>query len=798
MNRSWRARLAAALLLCSGAPPAAAQDPAPRPARVESLVVTARRLEETLVEAPLSVSAFGAAELERLDAARIDDLSGLLPNVELANVAAGGAAASRALVRGIGEAEFLSVVDPRVATYLDGVYLARAQGPLLDLVDVERVEVLRGPQGTLFGRNTIGGAVQVISAAPRPGRSAYLSARVGNLDAFESRAMLNLPLAGERLLARFNLVTRTRDGYSRNRASGSRWDDDKLLGGRAALRWRASDALTLDLAGDWSRQNEEVSGAKCRWVGDDPRFGSFVPLFLLAGKTDYRDSCLRAQQAGPRRFESGDTHDSELDSMGAHLTARWALGEALELRSISAWRRVEWQRTLDIDSTREVVFYTNDFPNDQDQLSQELNLSGSHLDGRLSWVGGLFYFRERADDDLESAFLPGARVPCPNPLAPCPPGLPSLPIIALTGIGVGTANFIDVTHSSLAAYGELTFELTPRTSLALGLRRTVERKELDSHAGCNRFQQAQGQELAALGAGDPCGSRPLHAVWDVHHSERFHDWSPRVILRHRLGDALMVYGSFSQGYRSGGFNGRDLNSSVNQGAYEPEQANAWELGLKASLLGERLQLASALFYTDYEDIQRTVLRVDAAGNPVTSLRNAAEATVRGFELEASAAPLPGLQLRGSWALIEAEYDEYRDQDNAGNPLDRREQRFSFVPRWKYSLAASYELPPLQVGTLTLSADYSHRGAQQIGTESLEPLRVRIGRQGNYGLLGARASLLLPDGRTRLTAFGTNLLDREYFFDARDVAGVGFGTIGRNWAPPRLYGLEIRYDWGARP
>ena len=177
------------------------------------------------------------------------------------------------------------------------------------------------------------------------------------------------------------------------------------------------------------------------------------------------------------------------------------------------------------------------------------------------------------------------------------------------------------------------------------------------------------------------------------------------------------------------------------------------------------------------------------------IRNAADATLRGVELEVTAVPIEGLTLRGSWSWLESEYDEFQTQANDGTPIDLSDNDFAYAPDWKYALGATYTFPEFGFGSLILSADYSHRDRQPIGIETKNPIRKNATRQGNYGLLGARATLVLPDEKTEISLWGTNLLDREYFYSARDLVGAGFGTIGRTWGPPRMYGLQVRRYFG---
>ena len=488
-----------------------------RPIGMDELTVTARNRDGRLQEIPLAVSAIGGTELKDLDVRRLRDVEGLAPNLAVDE----SPQSARVHVRGVGSGQVASG-DPGVGIYLDGVYLARPQAGLFTLSDIERVEVLRGPQGTLFGRNTIGGAINVVTLKPSlDGFRGSAELRVGNYHRFDTRLSLNLPLRAERAAARVSLATATRDGFQNDRA-GSDLDDEKLLAVRTQLLAAPSDDVELVLSLDAARENRRPAAYRCRRASRSAALGA----------------C--AEDGEARRPSAELSFEREhVQSYGAGLTANVALGESLALRSISAWRR----QALDVGSPdtprspRALLAEPGD--QEQGQLSQELQISGRALDGRLRYVAGLFWLAESTRDE------------------------------ALASGG------LELDSQSRAAYGQGTYDLTERLSVTLGARLGAERKRIES---------SRGELEPELRSGT---------------ARRSKDISPAATLKYELTGSAHVYASWSRGFKSGGFTGVANPPAL----VDDEELTSCEIGFKSLFLDNRIRLNGALFHGVHHDVQ---------------------------------------------------------------------------------------------------------------------------------------------------------------------------------------------------
>ena len=867
---------------------------------VEEITITARKREEGLQDAPLSVSAFSSATLDELTTSRIDDIGKFVPNLQI-GTGGGGSNSTRIQIRGVGNADPIVSRDPAVGIYIDGVYLSRAQGSLLQVADLERVEVLRGPQGTLYGRNTIGGAINLVTKKPDEEYGADLSVRVGNYNLLETKTSVNIPLLPEKLMSRISFVTQTREGYTHNLLDGERTDDNKLLTSRAALRYLASDNVILDFAGDISKRHQNGRGGQCRYDDNQPAavgvlrngvgFASLPPL--QNQNNGFRDRCRNSTNLDEFDYRSDINSELDEDTLGLASTLTWDLEDTdMTVKWINAWRRQETSGESEFDFTETRFGRLRDPSGDQsDQISSEFNLSGLGFDGKFKWTTGLYGSREKSNsgkavasvaaDLSDYSFAQAAGLPAGI-------GTSGTPFLNFLGFNdaLDIASFSeqnDIANNNFAAYGQATYDFTERISLTAGLRRLVERKQIKTKrfsAVGDPFAPMPGQLQTGVGNdarlnGDTCFKAfqpgcanivPLTPVGpdglnndmatlfpgvvegrfqstddtplQVDTSERFDAWTGLVNLQYRLNDDAMIYGSFSNGYKSGGFNGRlNPQEPSTQENFDPEKLDSYELGLKSAWFDNRLVANIALFYSQYDDIQQTILKSASDGSFASVVRNAGEAVVRGAEVELRGAPLAGLDMGLNLGFTDADYREnlreIREKapgpdgilDNfvcgsgvfpdpaacAGDPTDpnsqvrvdrrtgslnlvstddttqmvnfRREEFFN-VPNFTASayMAYTFDTP---VGSLTPRVSWFHQNAIQY---SVDP--NGNGDQDKYGLLSGRVGLLLADGVTEVAIFGSNLLDRRYINDAISFDD-GFAVTDVYYGPPRMYGLEVR-------
>ncbi len=739
---------------------------------LEEIVVTARKKEERLQDTPIAVTAFTA---ERLEAYQVDDVSVLAdstPNLTFDTSAAlaGSGSTASIYIRGIGSSELGISADPGVGIYVDGVYLARSVGAVLDLIDTERIEVLRGPQGTLFGRNTIGGALNITSRSPEPefGGSAAVSFGSDRLRRFDG--VLNIPFS-ETLASRISILRTRRDGFVSDRSGGSDFGDDNTFAGRMSLRWQPSDRLVITLRGDATRERENPAPFVLVSLSetDDtaPPNPDGTPALSFAGlanqlneasglcpdRTDVTNqNCLNQQfLSGP--FASFDgfsttdpvvnaaaskpfSADSELDVWGTSATLEWEISDSVTLRSITAYRRLDSFFVRDPDHS---PILTLDAINDyeQDQTTQELQLFGQAFDDRLDWTLGAYYFFENGDHKDVVEF----------------------PIGSIISGG-------EFENKAVAVFGQGSYAIGTSAELTLGVRYNYERKIFDTSS------------QRTLSGFDGLGGVGMRLITDEDEAtNRDRELTPYVSLSYFWSESLMTYASYSEGFKGGGFEQRVFPARERAPSFEPETARVYEVGVKSTLLDSRMILNAAAFYTDYDDLQISVFDGVA---PVT--KNAASAAIRGIEAEMTFLPTPEWELDFSLGYLDAQYSEI---DAAAVGVGRDNDLVN-SPEWSFSASAAYRLE-LAMGTLTPRLNWSFRSDisnDAINSAPLEEDQVNL----------FDASLLfepaVQDWRLMLSA--RNLTDRTYL-----VSGITQNSVGVSeaaFARGRTVSASIRWEF----
>jgi iron complex outermembrane receptor protein len=770
------------------------------PPGIEQIMVTARRRPEDLQVAPLALSALEASALREAMPTRLDDLAHLVPNLQLAPDDTG--AALRVQVRGVGISDWINTRDPSVGLYVDGAYVPRAQGALLDVTDVERVEVLRGPQGTLYGRNAIGGAINVISRKPDTEREGEVSLRTGSSGLFETRSVLNAPLLDERLASRFSFTTRRRDGYTHNDRTGRSTDDDFFAGGRGSVSWRPGETLELNTTGDFARESRAGRGGQCRYsasapaatgavndpygVGAPQPIATLVPFMDMA--TGFVGRCVSSRASGDLDYRSEFASDIDVDVQGLSQTILWQPGMDLELKSISSWRRIEVARDQEFDYTESAFGRLQAAGDQQDAWSQELSLAGSALDQRVDWNAGLYAFFEKVNPGKE---------------------------LSLIGTGLGTLAFsyaaVNATENQdLSAFAQGTWHATEQLSVTAGIRRLTERKgwKHRRHALVGTTSDPQVGPIQANPGPDTALGTADDIPIDFDVAERFQAWTGLVNLAYQLHDDLLVYGQWASGYKSGGFNGRTNPSDLTTlESFDPEKLDSFELGVKSTWLDQSLRLNAALFHAIHHDLQQTLFKSADDGSFASVVRNASKAVVRGAEVELAAQLAGGFDVGMALGITDARYLDndrqsryigpgpngvFGDGDDAPRILDRDGEDFYNTPTYTAALSAGYSFPSSLGLWSTRLAWYAQSSVNFAPSEDIQG--STFGRQGEYGLLDARIGLKLPDGRTELALWGRNLLDRRYLNGALDFTD-GFAVTAVYFGAPRSFGLELRRSFG---
>jgi len=730
---------------------AEAQEQAEADANGEEIVVTARRTEESIQRVPSSISAFTERSLDRIQATDTTGLQGAVPNLNIVQ-GRGSSNATNIFIRGIGQPDALQTFDPAVGVYVDDVYLSRIRGNQLDLLDLERLEVLRGPQGTLYGKNTIGGAIKFVTRKPGDALRATGSVTLGSYNQFDLKGAVSGPLS-EYIGAGIAVMRATRDGFVEDEGDGREYNNRNTFAGRAVVAITPSDRLRFDLTADYSQDDAKLNVG--RPVNNLVQFSGGVLVVdepVGSGSYDWE-----------ARITPGFPNSTNLKHYGFSGTAAFDLTDEITIKSITAYRNLKTDDYIDIDASQyEVgdVFVGVD----QKQTSQEFQLLYSG--DRLNAVAGLYYLSERIEshqeayaDDLLGTFFGG-------------------------GTFLRTVDD-ELDTRSYAAFANASYEIVPTVRLSAGLRYTREHKDYfrttDTFSSNPIFTSVV----------------PLEFIAD----KAWKDTSPMASIDWQATPNLMVYGRVAKGFKSGGFNGR-ANSASERTAYDPEKALSWEAGFKSRLFGQ-LTLNGAAFTSTYEDFQARVSGTeDVLGipTPTLSVLNAGKLKINGAELEAAWTPIDNLLLDTQVGYLDADYkdfDDVRFTTCCGG--SRAFQTPAFAPKWTVRLGAQYSFDLGSAGTITLGAQTRHKSRTALAVDNTFVIGSGPGAgttteidalfQKGYWVHDARIVYETANKHWEVGLYGNNLSDRAYKTDAQEFSSVG-GVRTVYYGAPRTISLKL--------
>ena len=745
---------------------------------LEEVVVTARKREESVQVTPISISAFSADRLESQGITKITKLQDLTPNLVFRNTPAYSGVGSNAAVfiRGIGQKDFAPTTEPGVGIYVDGVYLGRSVGSVFDMIDIERVEILRGPQGTLFGRNTTGGAISIVTKRPDENLSGKVDIKAGTDSRLDLRGMINLPLS-ESLFMRASLASFTQDGYVMRPFDGKDLGDQDNITGRLAFLWEASDSLTVNLALEYAEDKSNgppvvttrvdtvlqtpdsfATGHNAFAGGGNP-FNCFAPG---AGPDCYtNDTAVGGKY---KNFGSGPNF-SDLEMDGAALTLEWE-GEHFTFKSITAVRSIEGAFAQDRDGAAQADG-TPWFPGgpmrnpinhvydtfEQDQFSQEFQLQGQALAEKLQWVAGLYYFEED-----------GANI---NPVDFFP-------------VSVQSGGFFD--YTSFAVFAQGTYDVSEQLSLTLGLRYTDDDRDY--------LPDQYFEELPLGPLGFPCFVPSFHIPCALGErvtpfetvNNSISETTPYVSFSYDFSDNVMGYVSYSEGYKSDGFTQRVFPPEPSLPKFEPEYVKSYEAGLKSSLLGGAMRLNMAVFNMDYTDLQLLVSDASRIGPYIT---NAGEATMRGLELELNWVPAADWRIDMGVGYLDSSYDTLNPgAAAAGLTLD---SPFTLISDWNINASVDRTITLSGGSTLTPRLDWSWRSkfySNSSGIPFRPPGIDEPMLQPDYHILNVSMNWQSADEQFTVSAGVQNLNDEEYriFGDYQPGFGMDIEAFdrGQQW------------------
>ena len=714
---------------------------------LEEVVVTAQKREQSLQDAPISIAAFGADALEQKSVNNIEDLGTSVPNVKITRSPSNTTAATIA-IRGSTTINPAITWEPTVGLYMDGVFIGKNVGGIFDVAELERIEMLRGPQGTLYGKNTLGGAVNLITRKPSGEFSGKVRGGLGNHDLrtlFGTVDTGTLDLEGlGQVMAKVSGSIRERDGFYDNvsdpigipLANEPLVDEQNNLDNEAVrydILWAATDRLEVRYAWDYS--NMDLAPPKNQLTNlpaNDPVGINALLAPYLTRDNDNRDEVSLDQQQYER--SKSIAHNLFVD----YDAGTWGAMGDVTLKYLGNTRKLRWDDSIDIDGSP-LNFFTSARDIDYEQESHEFQLTG--MTDRVNYVLGLYYFEEQADVYNPIQFFPLFGAPT-------------------------SENRYGFENDSIAAFGQVEWRpaadiFQDRLTLTVGLRYTEEEKD-------TYIDHPQDVPPFAGRAKDT-----------------FDDVSPTFVAAWDLTDEINIYGKVAEGWKAGGFNGEAISLENFSEPYDAEEITSYELGIKSRWMDNRLQFNGAVFFNDSTDMQMSIF---VAGNSAASVvQNAGEAVLQGFEFEIVALPTPDLELQATYGYLDAEYKEFID-----NGVDRKDQKdFPYAPRHSASLSAEYTFARGNWGDLTGRLDWEFVDSH---VPYIEPSQNAVSEIKPYTLLNGRLTLAnLPVGENqnvKLALWGKNLLDNEYRVN---TLPFGIWTVSY-FGDPRTYGVEATWEF----
>ena len=766
----------------------------------DEVVVTARKRAEYSQSVPIPISALNEEQLEIRNIVELTDIEKLAPNLSI-QASSVNSGVLEVYMRGIGQANWAIPHDPKIGLYTDGVYAARPQGGLVDLYDLQRVEVLRGPQGTLFGKNTTAGLINIITNQPTQETEGKIRLGAGSDSHQLIEGMFNTPLS-DSLAFRFSFLTKETDGYIINSITGNDRGNEDTTSFRAQLKYD-TDAYSANLAFSRFDQDERAALGSCRFTG--PENGALSGgLGAVANIFGIYDA-LKANCRSTTKDVSIDTspnekNTAEKDSITLTQIFETEVGT---IESISNYSELDafngtWGWVMG-NGPGVNFLEIHDDTMTHEQWSQELRLSGSTEN--MDWVVGLYAFEEDGEATIDVPLFRGVN---PSPLLP-----PALAAVALQTKLLGSEIQGSITNmQNQAVFFEGTYGLTDNLDLTLGARYTEDEREYTRSSELYEDAAAIGMP-GTFNLFYACPTMVTNA-FGFATSDRctrtveYSETTPRAILSYQQSDDVLFYASYSKGYSSGGFNG-----DVAMRRFLPETSDNYEFGMKGEFLDNRLRVNATLFSTTYENQQVTVGRI-VNGTPIADLVNAQEATLEGMEFEILAQLSDSLVLTAMLATFEGEYDEFIIEDNTTVTNADGSLSTLVVERditdtgfggnddrltWDVSLIHTYDLGDGSDIQSTIGISYHDEE-----NYTLEDVPSSVAD--DYELVDARITWNLADGQTSISLWGTNLTNEVYVNNMLsqsgdiEIGGTNFslGMTADYWGEPRRYGVEFRRNF----
>jgi iron complex outermembrane receptor protein len=737
----------------------------------DDIVVTARYKNETLQTVPIAITALSSAQIEAIGGqTSLKNLAAFTPSVSIQGFSGRNQTIT---IRGLGtnSGGTNDGLDQGVGLYIDGVYRPRTGTVINDLLDVDGVQVLRGPQGTLFGKNTVAGAIDVRTRLPTFAPEFASDITYGNYNYMRAQASASGGLT-DTLAIRLSGLVSARDGLVYNTTQHKDWDNYENVAVKADLLWKPSNALTFRLTGDYARQTGNMGFYLS---------GQVLPTTLANGAA-VKGFYQHAAEVGytpipidPYRRQTDINGSQAIAMPSGGVTARIdaTLG-GHTLTSITAGRFWKWIPNWDGDQFGADVLGQATVATDQKQFSQELRLT-SPSGGKLEYTAGLYYFWQKADLTQELSFKKDAAKWYLGAAAPD----------ALLN-GLDTFSYLDPSTNSYAAYGQATWHVTSSTSVTGGLRYTYEKKagsydavQVGTVAPISSLPVAYQATAAAIRA----AYAPSGGAYNASRSKGTLSWL--LSANQDIGDDAHAYASYSRGYKSAGINLVRKNAGINI-FVEPEKVDAYEVGLKTQFFDRRVQFNTALFWTIDQNYQANLYDVS---NRISYLGNAGKVRSRGVEIDLRAGIARGLTLSGSGSFTDAIYVRYTNAicpflQSYQTSCDISGQRLSGTSKWAGAVQARYEAPLSETLVGYTAADATYRSTFYSAVNDDPFSRIK-----GYALVGAQLGLRAANGPWDVSIWGRNLFDKDYLLTSTVNATWGITQVGVG--EPRTYGLTLR-------
>jgi len=769
---------------------------------MEEVLVLARRREEPQQRTPVAVTAMDAYDMREAQIHNIGDLTREVPGLSRRE----GSKVAGLTIRGVGQSRSSVRVDPGVGVYVDNVYLPRNDTQLAEIINASSVEVVRGPQGTLFGRNTIGGAVLLTTAKPGDEFAGYAQADIGDLGRRNLRLNVSGPIT-DSLFAGVTLDSTNEDGYREDAVSGEEFGNTDKQSVLAQIRWEPNDDMVADFMLFYSEQDENAAPAVCRLANTD---AAIQQLTAPGDATPYADLCRESERLNGNEEVLMDRERVARwtkDDLLAGLALSWDLDDFV-LKSYTGYLKQDnISRSADPDgnnlfSTQNSVELARQLNanglagSDEERsfFSQEFQVTGVALDEFLDYTVGIFYSDEKIGDETDGTIVgPGGWVGFPGADGT---------VSTIPGQGVRDVYISDQESTSAAIFGQVDLNFSDMWQLTLGARYTYEERTIDQ----NNFVSTSPGFAGSLSREEFDDLVDFIHVIDVNPNlptvEDDDDWTtftPAASLAMFLPtddeDFLhdgMLYVSASKGFKAGGFSALDEEIE----AYDPEEVWSYEFGYKLDMWKNRMRLNGAFYYTDYTNMQLAVTRTDNSVIPAdnfVSFTNAGDSSIAGAEVEFSVLPIDGAYVGFTASYIKAEYDEFDDEDLDGNLIDRSSEDFPYVPEVTYSLVAQYEWDT-DYGFIVprLAGYYTDEVFFGLDASAAESNAAYID---DYMVWNFRVALQSPDDDSNweVALYVDNVMDEDYF-GSGVISFDGIGAASVIPGKQRTYGVQFYYPW----